>query len=617
LRALPAVKLPNMKPLSRNLRRASAIGWCLLALLYSPAAAESGLENRDVASAIIDVYGWADYYEGAPASLGIDQITSPDCSREFIPVRSGDGLVMCGVSVPSTWIRFSLPREKLDAFIKPHLDSGPAPRIQWVLVLKPSFSIILNYADLYIPLRSGGYKHIAAGSMRPRRPYEAASKDFVFELPDDAFDGRPLYIRVASSRDVKIDLVVMPALAESPTRTSGTYGAIYGILAAMLVYGLFLLITFNDRAYFYYICYIFSLGLWLFYVQGHSKLYFGTQPGFAQTMLWFSAGSFIGWSAIFSASFLELRKSQPAFYFILIFLGALGLVTAAAGLAQNYSLAFRISTILGIILPIVIFTATIIRLIQGFSAAQNFLVGWFLLLVAGLAFTLMSLQVLPVNYFTANIMGLAASVQSVFIALALTNRFRRMEAEREILVRSQARYRELSLTDVLTGLRNKRCLNLKLDEAIIHSVTRGTPLSLIFLDIDDFKKVNDTFGHAMGDEVLVHLANSIRSCVRVEDTPCRYGGEEFVIVMPNTKLDDAYLVSERLRENFEAVQNRTVHGVCVPATISLGVAQYMPGERADTFIGRADRAMYEAKRQGKNRSVIELALQNGKNQEES
>ncbi len=401
----------------------------------------------------------------------------------------------------------------------------------------------------------------------------------------------------------------MPALAESTARTSGTYGAIYGILAAMFVYGLFLIITFNDRAYFYYICYILSLALWLFFVQGHSKLYFGAQPGFSQTMLWFSAGAFIAWGGIFAASFLELRKSNPVFYFILIFLSALGLFAAAAGLGHNYDLAFHLTTILGVLLPVCIFVATIIRLVQGFSSAQNFLVGWFLLLVAGLVFSLMSVQILPVNFFTTNIMGLAASVQSVFIALALTNRFRRLEAEHQILVRSQARYKELSLTDVLTGLRNKRCLNFKIDEAIIHSVTRNTPLSLIFLDIDNFKKVNDTYGHEMGDEVLVHLANSIRSCIRADDTPCRYGGEEFVIIMPNTKLNDAFIVSERLRETFAATQLRPVHGICIPATISLGVAQYIHGERADAFIGRADKAMYEAKRQGKNRSIIDFAVQ--------
>lgn len=168
---------------------------------------------------------------------------------------------------------------------------------------------------------------------------------------------------------------------------------------------------------------------------------------------------------------------------------------------------------------------------------------------------------------------------------------------------------EMAVTDPLTGLHNRRYLDAQLPNLVEHAVTRHRELAVLLVDIDHFKSVNDTHGHAVGDEVLKEFAIRIRKNVRGFDLACRYGGEEFVIVMPETSRDTALRVAERLRERV-ASQPITVAGGLrqLSVTISVGVATL--DSNADTpevLIGRADQALYQAKRAGRNRVVADAA----------
>jgi two-component system cell cycle response regulator len=130
----------------------------------------------------------------------------------------------------------------------------------------------------------------------------------------------------------------------------------------------------------------------------------------------------------------------------------------------------------------------------------------------------------------------------------------------------------------------------------------GHPLSLILLDVDDFKKYNDAFGHKEGDNVLVTLAEVIRSCLRGTDTAYRYGGEEFVVILPETTIDQGKRIAERIRKTFKNNAFEPRKGKTVRKTVSLGVAQYSDKEDATSFIKRADKNMYTAKSLGKDQT---------------
>jgi two-component system cell cycle response regulator len=174
------------------------------------------------------------------------------------------------------------------------------------------------------------------------------------------------------------------------------------------------------------------------------------------------------------------------------------------------------------------------------------------------------------------------------------------------LRRTYERSIEMALTDGLTGLYNRRYLTAHLDGQITRMEGGGKPMSLIMFDIDLFKKVNDSHGHAVGDAVLRELASRIGGNLRVFDTVARYGGEEFVIVMPDTEISIACVVAERLRSDI-AGRWFEIAGATDPIsiTISVGVAMaFVAGDTSSALLSRADEAMYYAKNAGRNRAVL-------------
>lgn len=163
-------------------------------------------------------------------------------------------------------------------------------------------------------------------------------------------------------------------------------------------------------------------------------------------------------------------------------------------------------------------------------------------------------------------------------------------------ITDKKRAEELAITDRLTGLYNR----LKLDEVLEHEISKskryGTALSLIILDIDHFKSVNDIYGHQIGDMVLKEVANTLLSCERESDTIGRWGGEEFLIVLPNTNLTGAMITAEKIRT---AIENHPF-SVVGKKTASFGVSEFLVEENEDSFIERADQALYRAKSGGRN-----------------
>ncbi len=166
----------------------------------------------------------------------------------------------------------------------------------------------------------------------------------------------------------------------------------------------------------------------------------------------------------------------------------------------------------------------------------------------------------------------------------------------------EAQLERLARTDMLTSLSNRRDFYEHAARAIAHSRRLGAPLSLVLMDIDHFKKINDTYGHARGDQVLRKLSHSLGDALRETDVPARLGGEEFAVLMPTTSLAQALAVAERLRDALAHTPVAIGDEEQIHFTVSIGVTEWQPADAdIDATLHRADEALYRAKHNGRNR----------------
>jgi len=179
----------------------------------------------------------------------------------------------------------------------------------------------------------------------------------------------------------------------------------------------------------------------------------------------------------------------------------------------------------------------------------------------------------------------------------------RKQAEQR-LIESQQKYRELSTIDDLTGLFNARHFFEQIFSEVSRCNRYSQDLSLCMFDLDNFKAINDTYGHQFGNTVLEGFAKVIKANIRHIDIAFRYGGEEFVVLFPSVIADHSIIVVEKIRLQLAATKFTTECGKTLSVTTSAGLSTYINKEKSEALIKRADKAMYQAKNNGKNRTVI-------------
>lgn len=211
-----------------------------------------------------------------------------------------------------------------------------------------------------------------------------------------------------------------------------------------------------------------------------------------------------------------------------------------------------------------------------------------------------TLAVIVISLILVNQVSLFDTVKAMFSLLA-TVLFTFLFAWQRN--RQHEELKQLSRVDALTGAGNRRALREQLDSLIHLHARDRQPMSLIFLDMDDFKVINDEFGHLVGDQVLKRVAELIQQRIRSTDYLYRYGGDEFMVLANHSDIATTHVLANDIRER--VVQDRAVTGKAV--SVSVGVSEYQMGETADQWLARADQAMYSAKDSGKNAvSIAEL-----------
>ncbi|WP_020594075.1 GGDEF domain-containing protein [Kiloniella laminariae] len=192
---------------------------------------------------------------------------------------------------------------------------------------------------------------------------------------------------------------------------------------------------------------------------------------------------------------------------------------------------------------------------------------------------------------------------------ALQNQLQQSSQEISKLQQNLDRVKAESLTDALTQIGNRKLFDAKLMQEAGNASAEGTELCLLLMDIDHFKKFNDTYGHRIGDEVLKVVGKKLVEAVKGQDTPARYGGEEFACILPDTTLEDAAELADQIREKIskQVLKNKKTGQEFGRITLSIGVSRYVLGEALENLVQRADEALYRAKNQGRNKVIKEIS----------
>lgn len=508
----------------------------------------------------------------------VELLEDPGGELEFDAVRTSSAFEPApaigtnfGFTRSAWWVRFAL--------VNPDEDDHH-------VLLREDYPLI-DYFDIWAPDGQGGWRHVSTGDRTPFASREFEHRDFIFELDVPARSERTIYLRAQSSGplDLNLSLSGTHALISQLSTEQVAYGVYYGGFLVLVLYNFFIFLVVRDRAFVYYLLYAASYGL-----------YFAIHNGLAFQFLW-PRSPYWGNQALlvmlsltlfFGMQFARTFLDSAGFARRLDRIAVATQMLAAVGLLASFFASYAV-----LILPISILTVVVVALIlilgtlglvKGYKPARFFMIAWGMLLVGVLAYMLKVFGILPHNLFTQNAFQVGSLVEMVLLSLALASRVRDLQRQ--------------SRTDTLTGIPNRRHFDEVAAAEFDRSRRNSTPLSLLMVDIDHFKRFNDLHGHARGDEILRQVAEQLYNGVRRSDHVCRYGGEEFAVILPATASDEAGRIAESLRSTIESHVPDNVE-----VSISVGLAGTNDAEFAslDALFHAADRALYRAKSQGRNR----------------
>ncbi|WP_163557992.1 diguanylate cyclase [Halomonas sp. NO4] len=462
---------------------------------------------------------------------------------------------------------------------------------------------LLHEVALY-HLREGAWQPVARSVMETltgeRRP--AWRPIYRVETP-----GRYL-LKIDSTQSLRFALKDQSpqALARDWRAFTLGQGLYLGLVLGLVLYNSVLLLSLRDASYFWYLGFVLGAAGYFVGQKGLLHEVWPSLPIATNEALMFTALAIGSTSALqFCRRFLLMHREDPVVGRWLRAVGWFAAVGIALAWTHPGHPTVIFFSVFGAAVLLLFLVAAIRALRRRFRPARWLLLAWAALVAGAAAFILATYGWLPHHFLTYYGFQLGSAIEVTLLSLALADRISLLHRERQSLLDEQARLKGMSYTDGLTGLGNRRFLDEYLAAAAKPVAGEAALLSLVLLDIDHFKQFNDRCGHLEGDRALQHLAAVLREAVRHEDPVCRYGGEEFVLVLPGHDEARAVEIAERFRAGLVRRPLRLEDGGLVYLTATLGVACRQPGEPPESLLGRADRALYRGKRAGRNRVVFD------------
>lgn len=554
------------------LRIAVFAGRLVLALLLCASvhvtAAEAGATVFELATAdriyVEEFSRHIDLLEDARGDLSLDQVAQ----STFVP----GSLAAANVGFTSSvwWARITF--------------RNPGSREREIFV-RQTYPLI-DYLDVYEQTAPNEWRIHKTGDRRPFAARDIAHRDFVFPIHVPSQGERVVYLRYQSQGPIDISLALFssPELLESLSREQLAYGIYYGCVVMLLVWSSLVFIAVRDKAFLAYFAYVGTFGLYMLIHNGLAYQYlWPDSPRWGNTSLVALINIALFAGLQFSRMILRAKEVTPR-----LDLAARGLQTVAAILllaAPFVPYATIIAPVAGLVLIGVIFMLVmgIAAMLLGSRPARFYVIAWGSFLCGSVIFLLKTFGVLPHTFFTQNGWQIGSLLEMILLSMTLSTRMNELQHQ--------------SRTDPLTLLGNRRMFDDRLPQEFVIARQEQRPLSLLVLDIDHFKGYNDRHGHACGDQAIKAVASALRKFARKPSVACRYGGEEFTVILPGIDCQTASVMSERLRRTVEETLNGDLS-----ITISVGYACLSRGdfENADKFFEAADSALYRAKQQGRN-----------------
>lgn len=548
----------------------------LFFLACTLAAASPLSTARDHASAI----GRSTYsLQENTARLDLSEAMAAQRAGRFVPGKTP--VLNFGIGAKPVWLYFSV-------------NNPGSVQVQKRLTIETAW---LDSIEIYFVRQGRIIQTYRTGDRMAFGERLIASRYFLFDY-DFAPGENEVFIRVETP-----DPMVIPLYLQSrenarirQMRQDPSYGVVYGFLLALMAYNIILYASLRGARYLSYALYLAMFALMNIAYTGHGFAWLWPNSPvwqqWANPILIFLYGAS---GLFFAIRFLELKANFPRIYravigYCLIFAALLGAAILLGGQKQALLVSFTFVSLFTCIM----LALGIAAVRAGQKSARYFLIAAFAAMTGAALTTLSTWGFIPLNGWTFRAVEIGMLLDATLLALALAYQFRVGQEEK-------LRAEQLAQLDPLTGLNNRRAFYELTTPLWNVAFRHGHALSVMLIDIDLFKHVNDAHGHAHGDAVLKQAAGVLRQNIRQSDILARWGGEEFIVLMPETNINEANILAERLREGI--TQIRVEHQAGATAiTASFGVAQRAESNATlDALIESADNCLYQSKQNGRNR----------------
>ncbi len=532
-----------------------------------------------------------------------------------------------GFSPHTYWFKFTLPATHYDNLLE----------LNYALLDDISFYRLVDNTVV---------DTIFTGDKRPFAERPVQHRAFLFPIPASEQE-HTIVLRIRSTSSIQTPLVLWPknTFFEQDQYHIVEHGIYYGIVLVMVLYNLFVFIRLRDNAYGFYVLYVFTFALTQLSLSGFAyQFIWPNMPLWNEKSIAMLVPLIVVSAIIFTCHFLELKNQYVKLYKLMTIQIAIGLFISALSIVLPYKTMIPFAAGLSILTcSTILLTSFYVLLKRPYKYAVYFAMAWSVFLVGTVILAMNKFGIIPRNVVTESAAQIGSAIEIILLSFALAERLydamqRRFEAEKEstlikeeliatqqrqnLILESQVTERtkdlqtalqqvnklnaelsDLSTLDQVTGVRNRRYFDDMLEIEFKRAMRNRSTLSLIMLDLDHFKEVNDQYGHQAGDLCLKSVANAMYAIVqRPPDLVCRYGGEELAIILPDTAHAGALLIAEKIRKQIQSLQI-IFAGRKIPVTASFGVSSVTPNthQTASQLIEMADKALYQAKTAGRNR----------------